>query len=221
MSLIALADAKLELRIGSSTVMDARIQAIINSAESWIAAQCGLSFGEQTFTEYYTGGRKGLRVDHGPIRHIISVVNRDTPGTAQIENTDYFAWNNAIEKYGGTYGPFWALPSAGALYGAWTGRLPVIMSRWMEGRGRWLVTYAGGWEVPYNESTTTAGNDDGYPHYQPDPAVQEAVLQLVRRMYDNRGGVSSESASGWSVNWEPLEESDIMRLLAPYCRKDC
>ena len=205
MSLIALADAKLELRIGSSTVMDGRIQAIINSAESWIAAQCGLSFGEQTFSEYYTGGRRGIRVDHGPIRHIFSVVNRDTPSTAEVENTDYFAWNNAIEKSGGEYGPFWSLPSPGA---------------WLDGRGRWLVTYAGGWEVPYNGSTTTAANDDGYPHYQPDPAVQEAVLQLVRRMYDNRGGVSSESASGWSVNWTELESSDIMRLIGPYLRRD-
>lgn len=213
MSLIDLPTAKSYLQLGSTTAMDSLIQILINGAESWIAAQCGLSFGEKQFDEFYTGGKKGMRMLHGPVRKIISCGNRDTPGSPQLENTDYFAWNNSLEKYGGTYGPFWALPSAGALYGAWTGRLPVIMSRWMEGRGRWEVSYSGGWQLPGNP-------DDGFPHYAPDPAVQIAILELVKRKYANRGGLRSESVSGYSVNWVDMADSDIMEMLGPYLMRD-
>jgi len=48
------------------------------------------------------------------------------------------------------------------------------------------------------------------------PAVKAAILQLVRRMYDNRGGVTQESVAGWAVTWLDLVASDIALMLEQF-----
>ena len=70
-------------------------------------------------------------------------------------------------------------------------------SRWGDGRARYRVVYTGGYSaVP-----------DG---------IVVALLQLVSRAYDNRGGKAGEAAAGWSGNWQELLGGDIAVMLSPY-----
>ncbi len=46
--------------------------------------------------------------------------------------------------------------------------------------------------------------------------IQAAIMQMVRRIYDNRGGVQIESTAGWNIVWTTLMASDIARMLDPY-----
>lgn len=73
-------------------------------------------------------------------------------------------------------------------------------TRWELGRGRWRVYYVGGY-----------GGDLGIP-----AGLSLAILTLVRRVYDNRGGRTTENASNWSVSWSELLVGDFARLLTPY-----
>ena len=45
---------------------------------------------------------------------------------------------------------------------------------------------------------------------------KHAMLQLVRRSFDNRGGKLTQSAAGFGVTWMGFSESDAMQLLRPY-----
>lgn len=74
-------------------------------------------------------------------------------------------------------------------------------SRWSSGRRRYTVVYTGGFataDIPGCAST--------------------AVLQLVYRMYDNRGGKGMEIAAGWHGDWQGLMTSDLWELLKPIKR---
>ena len=67
-------------------------------------------------------------------------------------------------------------------------------SRWALGRGRWSVIYVG-----------------GYATLAAIPAsVKNVLLSLLFRAYNNRGGMTSESSEGYSVNWQALMSSDMM-----------
>jgi len=46
--------------------------------------------------------------------------------------------------------------------------------------------------------------------------IRAAILQMVRRLYDNRGGVAQEAVAGWAVTWLRLMATDICRLLDPF-----
>lgn len=46
-----------------------------------------------------------------------------------------------------------------------------------------------------------------------------ALLQLVRRAYDNRGGKSQQAAQGFGVTWAVLKDSDVWKALRPYVAK--
>lgn len=48
------------------------------------------------------------------------------------------------------------------------------------------------------------------------PAVIGAILGLVRRLYDNRGGVRQESVAGWAITWMDLNASDVALLLEQF-----
>ena len=71
--------------------------------------------------------------------------------------------------------------------------------RWESGSFRYRATWNGGYlaaNVPYG--------------------IKSAMMQLVARAYDNRGGKESEGAAGWNVGWKGLMTSDIRALLAPF-----
>lgn len=206
MSMLDLATAKSYLRIGSSTAMDSLVQAIIDGAEDWVSEFCGVQFGEVLRTDELDGGSKNLYTRRTPIRHVTSVTDVET-SQAYAEDTDYRVQNDRLTLI------------QGEAYGAWAGRATDQGARWLEGQGRWQVNYLCGYLVA--TATTTAGPADGYAHYTVPGGLKMAVLEMVRRLYDNRGGVSSESASGWAVNWLTLHESDIVDLLTPYARRDC
>lgn len=70
-------------------------------------------------------------------------------------------------------------------------------TRWPDGRQRYKVEYSGGYMVVPT-------------------GLQLALLGLVARAYRNRGGVTSESAAGWSIVWDKLLDSDIGKGLTPY-----
>jgi len=85
---------------------------------------------------------------------------------------------------------------------AWTWRgcaqvFQVGMDPWLAGRRRYLVGYQAGFStVP--------------------PSVTDGILSLVRRTFDQRGEVSSESASGWSVVWNDLMRGDAAQAFSGY-----
>lgn len=73
--------------------------------------------------------------------------------------------------------------------------------RWPGGDRRYKVTYKGGYG-------TTLLVPEG---------LKGVMLDLMRRAYDNRGGVDSESAAGWSARWQELwAASDVTTKLRPY-----
>jgi len=211
MSATSLELAKQFLRVGGCS-MDALIQAELDGVEEWVQQYCGISLGEGIFTDALDGGTRALWPRNRPLRGFLTIINRDAPDVAVVPGIDYFVVDNRGVKYSGTYG--WMYGGVGGgVYGAWTGRMQAITERWMEGQGRWLVTYQGGFYVP---ALTTAGPDDGGPHYPVPGGLTRAILHLLRRDYDNRGGVKAEAAAGWKVNWADLASSDIFDMLAPY-----
>lgn len=46
--------------------------------------------------------------------------------------------------------------------------------------------------------------------------LKHAMLQLVRRYYDNRGGKQQQAAQGFGVTWMNFSASDAYKLLRPY-----
>lgn len=61
---------------------------------------------------------------------------------------------------------------------------------------RWAVVYSAGYDI------------DSAP-----VGLRLAVLDLVYRAYNNRGGQSSSSGAGHSMNWASIANSDIMDIL--------
>ncbi len=79
-------------------------------------------------------------------------------------------------------------------------------SRWGDGRGRWLVSYTAGYGGTGDDSIEVPSG------------LKVALMHLVRRAYDARGGTKSEGASGWTANWDGLMSGDVGVLLSPYMR---
>lgn len=72
-------------------------------------------------------------------------------------------------------------------------------SVWDDGERRYRVVYTAGFgEIPYG--------------------LRMAILMLVSRAYENRGGAAADGQAGLSVQWAPLNSSDIEQLLRPYKR---
>ncbi|MCX7805039.1 MAG: phage gp6-like head-tail connector protein [Planctomycetota bacterium] len=70
---------------------------------------------------------------------------------------------------------------------------------WPDGIGRWRVAYTAGYASP------PAG-------------LRSAILALVYRAYNARGGETGSSAQGANVSWGRLADSDIREMLRPYRR---
>ena len=82
---------------------------------------------------------------------------------------------------------------------------------WQAGGDRWQVKYIAG----YNN-----GNDVAPEGSIAAPAgLKLAILQLIHRVYEARGGVATMSSQGVSRSWNPansINEGDIADLLEPY-----
>ena len=79
-------------------------------------------------------------------------------------------------------------------------------ARWDKGIRRWLIAYYGGY---------AGGGGDLYDEALeiPVPAdIKTALLQLIDRGFENRGGKASEGAAGWSVTWSDFWTSDLAVL---------
>jgi len=73
------------------------------------------------------------------------------------------------------------------------------LGNWPEGSKRFRATYTGGFAAM--------------------PAmVKQAVLMMVKRAYDARGGEGSIGAAGVSVSWPAFMQSDIAAMVREYSR---
>ena len=83
---------------------------------------------------------------------------------------------------------------------------------WGRGTARYSVNYIAGYST-VTGTTTTGG---AWAAVAAPTAFQTAVLHLVRRAFDAKGGAVSESAAGWAVTWQEFARSDIMAILHPW-----
>jgi len=189
---VSLDEVKAYLRIGGSAT-DSIIRALAADCEEWVQRFCGVQFGETRRTDLLDGGGKNLWLARGPLRQVVSVVDREQPDAAVVADVDYFVvvGDRLLKRPGG-------------MYGAWRSRLDQVAERWASGPERWQVTYDCGYALP----------DTGEATCYPLPAgLKVAVLELTRRAFD-RGGREGEPR----VVWQALAGTDILQLLAPYMR---
>jgi hypothetical protein len=203
LSAITVSQARQTLRL-TDAGQDALIQALIDAAEDWVEQRCGVSIGEIRRTDDLDGGGRRLVAPIGPLRAVVSLVDRDDPGATFVEETDYRISGGALVKL------------SSAQWGAWTGGQEDSAGRWGTGAGRWRLTYDCGYQLPADAPTTTTGAPGETRHIPLPGAMKAAILSLVRRLYDNRGGAESEAAASWSVDWRALDVSDMAEMLAPY-----
>jgi len=84
--------------------------------------------------------------------------------------------------------------------------------RWDKGINNYQVVYVGGYSAA----------EEGYeelPGEPIPPAIIMAVLQLVARSFENRGGKVSEGAAGWSAQWQNLWQTEIADSLNAFTRR--
>ena len=82
---------------------------------------------------------------------------------------------------------------------------PAINDRWPRGRDRYRVTYTGG--------LTSTVITDSYA------GLRLAVLELIYRTYENRGGKSGGSSKSQSTNWQQFLDTDIERKIRAFSMK--
>jgi hypothetical protein len=68
---------------------------------------------------------------------------------------------------------------------------------WGAGRQRWQVTYKAGYTI----DTIPAG-------------LKLEILNMIKRAYDNRGGLKADSISGLRTDWEALLDSDMIKRIS-------
>jgi len=68
--------------------------------------------------------------------------------------------------------------------------------RWKEDK-QYTVKYVGGY------SAVPAG-------------LKMAILHLIARAFDNRGGKERQGAEGWGVTWDNFADGEMRQLLQPY-----
>lgn len=185
MSVITLSEAKSFLQV-SSTADDGLIALLVQGAEDWVAAQCGLVIGERTRVDDLDGGGRMLLLPARPALAVTSVVDR-ADGSA-VDPDDYQLRRDALLLAGG--------------------------GRWPDGVARYRVTYLCGYATGSESTSTTAGVS--YDRQPLPEALKAAVLHLTRRAYDNRGDARLEIASGWHTQWDSLADSQVAALLQPW-----
>ena len=85
-----LTSAEIKAYLGLETNPDAKLLAIAGSIESWVKAETGRKFEEETFTEYPTiyAGQEEILLSDAPVTEVstfAAVVDRDTDGNETLE----------------------------------------------------------------------------------------------------------------------------------------
>jgi uncharacterized phiE125 gp8 family phage protein len=185
MSAITLTEAKSFLQIVSAAD-DALIALLVQGAEDWVAAQCGVVIGERSCVDDLDGGGRLLALPGRPALAVLSVLDRADDST--VDPAGYQLRRDALLIAGG--------------------------GRWPDGVARYRVTYLCGYALAEDATTTTAGAE--YRSRPLPDALKAAVLHLTRRAYDNRGGAGLEIVSGWHVQWDSLADGQVAALVQPW-----
>lgn len=127
MSVITLTEAKTFLQV-ASTGDDALIALLVQGAEDWVAAQCGLVIGERMRVDDLDGGGRLLVLHGRPALAALSVIDRSDDST--VDPDDYQLRRDSLLLADG--------------------------ERWPDGVARYRVTYLCGYATG-DESTTTSG----------------------------------------------------------------
>lgn len=117
---VTLAEAKRWIRI-EETGADPHIQAALDRAEAWVAAQCSTAFTQGARTELLTGSVAYLLTAVGPIASVASITDEATGDV--LDPTEYGTFRNQIYHY----------------------RPPYVRLYWGPGINRWRVVYTGGY----------------------------------------------------------------------------
>ncbi len=169
-----------------SDAQAALLEALADSAEDWLSKQLGVALSERVVTDRLEGGGMYLRPLVRPVLQVLSVI--DTVDDSTVTATTYeIIAGRRIRLTDGAY--------------------------WGRGTARFAVNYIAGYSSITNTTTTTGG---GWAAVAAPEAFVTAVLHLVRRAFDAKGGAVSESAAGWSVAWREFAASDIMAILHPW-----
>ena len=192
MSLTTLALAKEALQI-SHALQDNYIQALLDGAESFIAAQLNVRFGTLDCTEdlpaeadcsvplYYNAwnraeGEAFLMASNRPVTTLLSVTDNWANGAAECAQ----------------------LAGTGLIQRLDTGGRP--LGPWPWGAKRYHVHYTAGYAA--------------LP-----AALQQAVLMLVSRAYSARGGETTNAVLGEKTVFGLFAQSDLVELIKPFSQR--
>lgn len=187
-ALVTLAQAKEHIRISNDAVND-QITLLLNSVEDWVARKCATLFSTAAQVEEHHGDVKNIEPFVRPIVSITKV--RDLYMQEDMDATYYrlTADKRKIQYVG-------------------TGCVPISWPDTDAYHRRYEVTYVGG----YNDGDTVKPVDSSTAPV----GLRLAVLGLVRRAYEVRGGQVGQSGQGFSVQWDTLADGEIMSWLRPY-----
>lgn len=194
--LVTLQEALDALRIPNQPLIEAQVQGLLDSAESWVAQYTGTQFivAERTDTvNAYPYDSGGLRLRARPLVAVSKV--SDVWTNEDFLSSDYYVVNSSA-------GPrlFWGPPSNQPF--------------WPQGLNRYVVTYTAG----YNDGNTPTKPAGSVPA----PAMfKTVIMQLVIRAYQGRGSQSSQGMGrGLTIVWDKLMESDIALMLDPWVQRE-
>lgn len=178
MPIVTVANCQNYCRLSAGTD-DTLFGILLAAAEDWIERTFGLGLSEAEHIEHLDGGMTALWPFIGPIISVSEVYDEEEED-AEDTSHYYLRGHWSIRRNGG--------------------------SRWAEGdgrlgRGRYQVTYTGGYGGSGASSIAV-------------PAVlQECVLQLVARAYDNRAGITQEGSAGHNISFASLADTDVVKKL--------
>ncbi|MBX4215809.1 phage gp6-like head-tail connector protein [Candidatus Parcubacteria bacterium] len=194
-ALITLNELKEYLKVSTGTTGEEQIlQALLNSACTWVTNYLGRNLLKQTYVEYYDGdGSVQLVLRNTPVVSITSIYVdylRAWAADKLVNSTDYF-----IRKESGIVEAFY------------------LFGNWLPGRANIKVTYVAGY-LPDIDKTEAQG---GMPH-----SVRLAIKRICdhhyRTGYTNRKlDVSSETRGDLTTTFKDGDmQKDVLAMLQPY-----
>lgn len=194
-ALITLDELKEYLKIDvSQTDDDEVLQALLNSASSWITGFLGRNLLKQTYVEYYDGdGSDELLLRNHPVVSITSIYVdylRQWASNTLVASTDYY-----VKKQSGIVKAFY------------------MFGNFIRGRANVKITYVAGY-LPDIDKTEVQG---GMPH-----SIRLAVKRIIdhhwRTGYTNRKlDVSSETRGDLTTTFKDGDiQKDVQSMLSEF-----
>ncbi len=172
----------------SHAAQDLVIPLMRDAAAELVQRETGLIFEEKVgIIDVLTGGGYFLTMFQRPVTNVSEILDLFIN---DVVDDDLWMVNKNRIQLGGPEG------ISNLIVNESTGSLKF---RWGEGHDRYQVTY-----------------DAGHAEENVPAALKLAVLDMLKRFYDVRGGVKQQSAAGFGRSWETFDKSDFMRLLHPY-----